>query len=1361
MNPKGDPYATKFHRGIDVMLIVIVVAIFTILFHSSAHGQTLSGLSTPSAQVAPNPSPTPKPSATPNPTPTPASSATPLPSATPFDPIYTRTASNTAGTADQWTTGTNWDVVPPSGSTTQLVFGNGSALAAGATIFTNNNNAGNFQLNILNFTYAGPGSGVAPQVTISGNPLEFVSNGATTPTMTIASTGTVKPLLTISNNIVLTNNLAITGTTNATFTGNISGAGNLTKTGAGTLNLAGANDVLSGNLNINGGGSVNIATGGQLAMTGAGSIALQSSGSAVTVNGTLLYQSSHGWLTSDVPSGTSLTINSGGTYIHNTTAAVDNFLSNLRVVLASGSTFIYRGSNTLTPSVTIANADYSNLSFDSTSGSWTATASGTGTWTVNGDLSIGSGVNFDYGAYASTTAFNGNVTVSGTLGATNGARSFTIANTKALTVNSGGTLNVASGQTITIASGGSASISGTLGGAGSFSDSGTAVVTGSGTYTGTTTIGNTGALTLGNGGATGTLSTSSAITDNGSFVVNRNNAVTQGTDFSGSAISGTGSFTQAGGGATTLNAANTYSGNTVVSGGTLILANSLAIQNSTLNYNNQGGSLSFGTLTSATFGGLSGAQSLALTNTTPAGVALSVGDNNQSTTYSGSLSGGGSLSKVGTGTLTFSGASSYTGATAVQQGTLQLGIANALPTGTTLTIGNTGTSGTLDLNGKNQQLGGLLTAGTAGSQLVENTNNTNATLTLNIASGTNIFGGVLGNSGNENFTLDKEGAGTLQLTNVNNLYNQGTVINGGTLAVDNNAELGTAGVTVTFGGGTLDLTTAGFSSGRTVTLNAGGGTIQVDTGTSTLSGIISGTGALTKTGAGILLLTNANTYSGGTIISAGNIQLSGGSPTGTIGSNTGTLTMTGGIFDPHGVNPTIGNLTGTGGTITNNFNSSTSTVTIGNGNTGGGNFQGVISDHTSGTGVTAITKTGTGVIELSGTNTYTGDTTVTGGMLALGSANSLPGGIGNTGGTSHLALEGGILGASGTFSRSLGTSSATTVDFIQNGGAATPPGGFAGFGAAAGFGGSNNLTVNIGNGTSLIWGGGNDGTATVNWLGGGQTLILGNSAANGTVTFANNLDLQTNSSDSHQRTIQVDRSSLAGAGDVDAIISGVVSSGNSGSNNTFIKTGTGTLVLSAANNNYTGATNINAGTLLVNGSKTGTGAITVNNSGSILGGTGSVAGGVTVGAGAKVQGGDGTTGTTLTLTGALTLQDNSIIQLALGPSQSHSTLARSGINTWTFDGGQIFNFTNLGATTGFYDNIITNVADPGTGISAWTIANAGMTGTFSWDGTNIDLNLTAVPESSTWATGILALLGIVLLQHHRPSKRKHSDSARQ
>ncbi len=103
----------------------------------------------------------------------------------------------------------------------------------------------------------------------------------------------------------------------------------------------------------------------------------------------------------------------------------------------------------------------------------------------------------------------------------------------------------------------------------------TVTLTAANTYAGTTTI-SAGSLQIGNGGAAGRLSTSSTIINNGTLIINRSSAVGQGTDFSASAITGSGSLTQAGTGTTTLTAANTYSGATVVNGGALFVNGSLA-----------------------------------------------------------------------------------------------------------------------------------------------------------------------------------------------------------------------------------------------------------------------------------------------------------------------------------------------------------------------------------------------------------------------------------------------------------------------------------------------------------------------------------------------------------------------------------------------------------------------------------------------------------------------------------------------------------------------------------------------------------------------------------------------------------------
>src|SRR5205807_202235 len=130
----------------------------------------------------------------------------------------------------------------------------------------------------------------------------------------------------------------------------------------------------------------------------------------------------------------------------------------------------------------------------------------------------------------------------------------------------------------------------------------------------------------------------------------------------------------------------------------------------------------------------------------------------------------------------------------------------------------------------------------------------------------------------------------------------------------------------------------------------------------------------------------------------------------------------------------------------------------------------------------------------------------------------------------------------------------------------------------------------------------------------------------------------------------------------------------------------------------------------------------------VLGGTGTIGGAVTVGSGANLLGGTGSAASgTLTLANSLTLNSGSIIELALGASGAHSTLARTG-GTWSFDGAQVFTFINLGAQPGTYSNIITGLGSDPTSESGWTITDTGWIGTFSYSGGNISLNVIAVPE---------------------------------
>ena len=194
-----------------------------------------------------------------------------------------------------------------------------------------------------------------------------------------------------------------------------------------------------------------------------------------------------------------------------------------------------------------------------------------------------------------------------------------------------------------------------------------------------------------------------------------------------------------------------------------------------------------------------------------------------------------------------------------------------------------------------------------------------------------------------------------------------------------------------------------------VTLLTGGGIFNMagETGqTFTISAAIGGPGAFQagiSGNSGTIQLSGVNTYTGGTFFGTTfsnylTLRLSGA---GTLGSTNGPLTFNGtnDLLDLNGTSQGIGNLSGTAGTITNSA-AATSRLTVGNGDNGGGTFSGAI---VSGNGPIALVKAGAGIITLSGTNTYTGTTSVSNGTLLVNG--SL--------GTNVVSVTGGSLGGTG------------------------------------------------------------------------------------------------------------------------------------------------------------------------------------------------------------------------------------------------------------------------------------------------------------------------------------------------------------
>jgi len=292
-------------------------------------------------------------------------------------------------------------------------------------------------------------------------------------------------------------------------------------------------------------------------------------------------------------------------------------------------------------------------------------------------------------------------------------------------------------------------------------------------------------------------------------------------------------------------------------------------------------------------------------------------------TLAGTISGGGSFVQNGSGAMTLTGDNTYTGGTSINAGTLQLG--NGSTTGSiTGNVINNGTltfdrsdvvsfdgvvsgngalvqngSGTIVLTGSNTYTGGTTIAagtlqlgngGTTGSISGDVTDN--GTLAFDHSDDV-AFAGVVSGSG----SLLKSAADSLTLTGTNT-YAGGTSLTAGTLMLGNASAIGSGTLAMAAG------TTLGFSSGFTL-VNAislsGDPTVNVASGLSTtLSGVISdGTqaGDLVKTGAGILTLTGANTYTGSTEVASGTLDVEGSVVSAVSVDNGATLTGTGSTGD--------------------------------------------------------------------------------------------------------------------------------------------------------------------------------------------------------------------------------------------------------------------------------------------------------------------------------------------------------------------------------------------------------------------------------------------------------------------------------
>lgn len=797
------------------------------------------------------------------------------------------------------------------------------------------------------------------------------------------------------------------------------------------------------------------------------------------------------------------------------------------------------------------------------------------------------------------------------------------------------------------------------------------------------------------------------------------------TTFAGIISGAAGNFTKGGVGTLTLSNANTFSGTTSITGGTLTLGNSLALQNSTLNYTvSNGGALSFGTLTAATLGGLSGDKALALTNATLTSVALTVGGNNADTTYTGALSGGGSLFKTGTGALTLNNSSNYSGGTTLSSGTLNINNATAIGSGN-LTVNAAATfdnasanaitltnSNSLVLTGNSSGTNSTVTfGGTKDLTFRGGLTLNNAAKTLVVSGSTLTFtGGIAAdNSGARN--LSKTGSGTLVLNGAAGTYTGTTAIIAGSLGIGNNTALGSGG---------LEL---GGTNGNTPTIYASGAA-RIITNNVTL------------------LATSVN---GNPTIAGSNDVTINGTLTNS-GANR-TLTINNSGMTSFGSNVYLSEITGTGRTL--NINGSGKAL-----------ITGAISNANGSGTAGSLTYSGTGKLTLSGSNSFSGALTISSGVVQLGNNTTIgDAGNANISMAANTTLAFNRSDATPTFSNAInltGTNSgqanagffnvATNTVATLNGAITTSGEEFwkSGAGTLIVNRAANSFNTSVviqagvleadslsnGNSNSSLGKGGifigQGGSGTLRYSGGTATTDrIGSFALQGATL--NGVDVSN--------------------GATNLTVSSVI--GEAGGSRALTKLGAGTLILTN-NNTYTGGTFISAGTLLVNnttGSGTGSGALTVGNSGT-LGGTGAInAGnnGITIN-GLVSSGSASSAGNTGTITlhggtGALTLGSTSLLLFDI-LSSSNSTnkdLVALTSSSLSLQGGALQ--LNLGGTF-TYANTYTLFS----GVSSETGSFGTVTGydttnymaVFALNGTNYDISFTPVPEPSTWATAALA-----------------------
>jgi len=394
--------------------------------------------------------------------------------------------------------------------------------------------------------------------------------------------------------------------------------------------------------------------------------------------------------------------------------------------------------------------------------------------------------------------------------------------------------------------------------------------------------------------------------------------------------------------------------------------------------------------------------------------------NNGTLTVGTDLSGSGSLTNSSSGTLNINGTCSV--ATLINSGNI---ISTGSGTITSATVTNNlfwNMGGTGTVTAFTNAATGILNI--SATPTVPTFTTLNATTTGNIVNYNGAGAQNVKNTTYSNLTLSG-GAFIKTLTNATEVSGVLTVKSGTTFSLGNNhilgatyapsivLENGSSGSIITgtgtsvlnFGGdvtvnhipgtgfGAIISCPINLDNDRTITVEDDGTLVP---GLS-ISGVISTAFGITKAGTGTLTLSGVNTYTGATTISSGILKLGA---TNTI-PNTSALTVAG-TFDLAGFSETVGSIAGTGVITSSAAGAPLLTTGIDNTNT---TFSGII-QNVSAPSVTLI-KAGNGTFTMSGTNTFTGGLTINSGSIQTGAANCLSNIL-------PINLSGGTLGTGAT-----------------------------------------------------------------------------------------------------------------------------------------------------------------------------------------------------------------------------------------------------------------------------------------------------------------------------------------------------------